>query len=183
MIRCFVAIGLPDPVRVELATLQALLPLPRTSLPEGFHLTLAFLGDLPEPQVEEAHLALSALHVPAFEMALQGVALFGGARPRVAYAAVRPAPGLIALHQRVETALRRVGITLEARRFTPHVTLGRLRGRRDEAQRIEAAVAAAAGFCVGPWPVDRFGLWRSDPGPEGRVYTEMADYPLQPAAE
>lgn len=181
MIRAFVAIGLPDPVRAELASLQALLPLPRRSLSEGFHLTLAFLGDLPEPELDEAHLALAAIHGPAFEMELRGVALFGGDRPRVAYAAVPPAPGLIALQARVETALRRAGIAIEARRFTPHVTLGRLGGRRDEAARIEAAVAEAAGFRAGPWRVDRFGLWRSDPGPDGRVYAEMVDYPLAPA--
>ncbi|MDE3078669.1 MAG: RNA 2',3'-cyclic phosphodiesterase [Paracoccaceae bacterium] len=181
MIRAFVAIGLPEAVRAELARLQAVLPLPRRSLPDGFHLTLAFLGDRPEPELDEAHLALSAIRCPAFEMELRGAALFGGDRPRVAYAAVAPAPGLMALHDRVETALRRAGIAIEARRFTPHVTLGRLGGRRDEAARIEAAVAAAAGFRAGPWRVDRFGLWRSDPGPEGRVYAEMVDYPLMPA--
>lgn len=178
MIRCFVAIALPEEVRDALALLQAGLPLPRPVPAAGFHLTLSFLGDIPEPQAEEAHLALSAIRSPGFEMALSGVGLFGGARPRVAYAAVAPQPALMALQTKVETALRNAGLTPEARRFTPHVTLGRLKGGRGEAERIERAAAGAAGFRAGPWPVAAFGLWRSDPGPEGRIYEEVMRYPL-----
>lgn len=183
MIRCFVAIGMPETARAALARLQASLPLPRKTTPEGFHLTLAFLGDIPEPQAEEAHLALVALRMSGFSFALDGVGLFGGARPRLAYGAVTPEPGLTALQAKVETALRRAGLAPEARRFTPHVTLGRLRGGRIEAERIEAAVAGAAGFRAGPWWVDGFGLWRSDPAPGGRSYEEIAHYPLAGSAE
>lgn len=183
MIRCFAAIGIPARVREDLARLQDGLPLPKPADPEGFHLTLAFLGDIAEPAAEEAHLALAALRAPGFALALEGVALFGGARPRVAYAAVAPAPGLIALQAKVAAALRRAGFALEARRFTPHVTLGRLRGGRAEAERIERAVAGAAGFRAGPWPVEAFGLWRSDPAPGGRIYEEVTRYPLAPMKE
>ena len=48
-------------------------------------------------------------------------------------------------------------------------------------ERMERAVAATAGFAPKPWPVKGFGLWRSDPGPGGRVYTEMVHYPPQDA--
>jgi 2'-5' RNA ligase len=94
---------------------------------------------------------------------------------------VAHAPALMALQAKVEVALRRAGIGLEARRFSPHVTLGRLQGGRAEAERIEAAAAAAAGFRAGPWQVDTFGLWRSDPAPGGRVHEEIMRYPLAAA--
>ncbi|MBI1218989.1 MAG: RNA 2',3'-cyclic phosphodiesterase [Rhodobacteraceae bacterium] len=181
MIRVFVALPVPEPVRADLARLQSLLPLPRPLDPEGFHLTLAFLGDLPEPQLDEAHLALGALHPPVFSLAVQGAALFGGDRPRVVYAALVPDPTLITLKAKVETALRRVGLEPEARRFTPHVTLGRVRPNRAEVTRLQDAVAATTGFAAAPWPVEGFGLWRSDPAPGGRGYTEMVHYPPAPS--
>jgi 2'-5' RNA ligase len=181
MIRAFVALPVPTAVRADLARLQAALPLPRPLAPEGFHLTLAFLGDQPEPALEEAHLALAALHPPAFTLTLRGAALFGGDRPRVVYAAVAPDPVLVALQAKVVTALRRAGLAPEARRFTPHVTLGRLRPNRDEAARLQMAVAATVGFAAAPWQGKGFGLWRSDPAVGGRVYTEMVHYPSDDA--
>lgn len=178
MIRVFVALPMPEPVRTDLARLQAALPLSRPLNPEGFHLTLAFLGDQPEPMLEEAHLALAALHPAAFTLTVRGAALFGGDRPRVVYAALAPEPALNALQAKVATALRRAGLEPEARRFTPHVTLGRVRPNRDEAVRLERAVAATTGFAASSWPVAGVGLWRSDPGPGGgRVYAEMVRYP------
>ncbi len=178
MLRCFVAIGLPAEVQTALARLQAALPLPRPAAAESFHLTLAFLGDIVETAADEAHLALAALRAPGFALTLEGVALFGGAKPRVVYAAVAPQPALMALQAKVEVALRRAGLSPDARRFTPHVTLGRLTGGRAEAARVEAAAAAAAGFRAGPWRVAHFGLWRSDPAPGGRIHAEIMRYPL-----
>lgn len=179
MIRAFAAIAVPEAVRADLARLQAVLPLPRPLDPEGFHLTLAFLGEQPELALDEAHLALAALHPPAFTLRVQGAALFGGDRPRVVYAALAAEPALTALQAKVDTALRRAGLEPEARRFTPHVTLGRVRPNRAEVARLEDAVAATAGFTATPWPVDGFGLWRSDPAPGGRSYTEMVRYPAR----
>lgn len=178
MIRAFVALAVPPAVGESLARLQAGLPLPRPAAAEGFHLTLAFLGDQPEDLLTEAHHALAAIRAPGFGLQVAGAGLFGGARPHTVFAALAPSAPLMALQAKVEVALRRLGIALEARKFTPHVTLGRLRPNRAETARLEAAVAAAAGFLAPPWPVDGFGLWRSDPAPGGRVYTEVMRYPL-----
>lgn len=96
MIRAFVAIPMPEPAQTALGRLQAALPLPRPAAPEGLHLTLAFLGDLAEPAVEEAHLALSAIRAPRFPLTLEGAGLFGGAKPHTAWAGTAPSPALAA---------------------------------------------------------------------------------------
>ncbi len=178
MIRAFVALPLPEEVRSRLAVAQFLLPLPRKLPPESLHITLAFLGDQPEAVLEEVHLALSALRLPPPGLSLRGFGIFGGDRPRSFHALVVPDPGLERLHARILRACTLAGAAPEARRFVPHVTLGRFRRGLADAMRLERAVAEGVGFAAGPWQADRFVLYRSDPGAEGPRYGELASYPL-----
>lgn len=183
MLRLFVALPLPDPIRQQLNLLQFLLPLPRRVPPENLHLTLAFLGEIPSDLAEDAHHALEAIRAPAFALTLSGVGAFGEAQPRLVYAGVRPAPELDHLHRKVDTALRRAGVAPERRRFHPHVTLGRFDPRAVDRPRLAAAMVANDGFAAGPFPVDSFALYRSHLGREGAHYEDLARYPLQPASE
>lgn len=181
MIRAFVALPLPEPVRQQLNLLQFLLPLPRRVPPANLHLTLAFLGEVPTHFLEDAHHALDALRAPGFCLTLSGVGSFGGTAPRNIHAGLAPAPPLEHLQRKVETALRRTGLTLERRRFTPHVTLARLDPARltpDDRLRLSQALAANAGFTAGPFPVEAFALYRSHLGREAPHYEELARYPL-----
>jgi 2'-5' RNA ligase len=178
--RCFVALPVPDEVRSRLAVAQFLLPLPRRVDPAGFHITLVFLGDLPDPVLEEVHLALSALRLPGFDLVVHGFGLFGGERPRSLHAVVQGGQGLARLQARVLRASILAGARPEERRFAPHVTLGRFAPGLADALRLERAVAEGAGFRAGPWRADRFALMRSDLHRDGPVYTELAAYPLTP---
>lgn len=183
MIRAFVALPLALATRQELTLIQFLLPLPQRVEPENLHLTLAFLGTLPEPLLEEAHHALDAIVAGSFTLTLRGLGLFGGSRPRLVYAAADPNPALTALQRKVATAVRRAGVTLEARRFVPHVTLGRFAPPPPDAtMRLERALAQNATFACTPAPVEDFVLYRSDPGRGGTIYSELARYPLRGGA-
>lgn len=182
MIRAFVALPLPEPVRQQLNLLQFLLPLPRRVPPENLHLTLAFLGELPGDVVEDAHHALDALRAPQFPLQLQGVESFGSSAPRNVHVGVAASEPLNALQRKVETALRRAGIALERRRFAPHVTLARLDPARlppPDLERLRAAMAANAGFSAGPFTVESFALYRSRLGRVAAHYEELASYPLE----
>jgi 2'-5' RNA ligase len=182
VIRAFAALALPEPVRFDLTLLQQGLPLPRPVPPENLHLTLVFLGELPEPVLHDVDLAFGAVRAPGFTLTLSGVALFGGARPRVAYAGAAANPALLHLQAKVETAARSAGVAVEARRYLPHVTLARLPDRMEGRERLERAVAGRGLYASEPFAVEDFRLFRSQLTGSGAVYDELARYPLLAAA-
>ena len=178
MIRAFAALALPEAVRFDLMLVQQGLPVPRTVAPESLHLTLIFLGELPERQLEDVDAAFRAVAAPGVELALAGVDLFGGARPRVVYVGVAANPGLDHLQGKVETAARSAGLALPRRRFVPHVTLARLPERFAERGRLEQAVVGRSAYAAPRFAVEDFRLFRSHLGGEGASYSELARYPL-----
>ncbi len=180
MTRAFVALPLPEDIRSELVLLQAALPLPRQVSPENLHLTLAFLGDVPDLLLEEVHHGLEALAVPGFELRLRGLGLFGGRRPHNLHAQVVPEPALTHLQAKVAQAVRRAGVKLDSRRFVPHVTLARFAPESADLSRLEPAVAGAGLFATAPFMVDRFLLMRSILRQPEAVYDELAEYRLDP---
>ncbi len=178
MIRAFLGLDLPGDIRSALAVQQFLLPLPRRVEPASMHLTLVFLGEVAEPVLEAAHEAFAALKVASFPLTLQGLGLFGGARPKVAWAGVAPSEPLMRLQARAEQAARGAGLAPEHRRFAPHVTLGRFPPPAfTEAAALERAVATTP-FAAGPWQVQDMVLWQSHLSLKGARYDELARYPF-----
>lgn len=177
MIRAFVALPLPETVRSQLAVTQFLLPLPRRVAPQAMHVTLAFLGEQTEPVLEEVHHALAAIRVAAFSIRLSGLGVFGGDRPRSLHARVAPEPALERLERKVVQAVRGAGVALDARRFVPHVTLGRW-PQGGDVPRLERALADQAGFATEAFAVRDFILYESLRRPDGPHYEELARYPL-----
>jgi RNA 2',3'-cyclic 3'-phosphodiesterase len=179
MIRAFLGIDLPRSVRGALQVQQFLLPMPRKVEPEALHLTLVFLGDCPEPALEAAHEGFEALRERGFPLALQGLGLFGKDKPRTAWAGVAPSPDLLHLQAKVETIARRAGCPVDARKFVPHVTLGRFQPPPPpDALRLERAVAMGQGFRTEPWEVTELTLWRSHLTGKAPHYEVLARYPL-----
>lgn len=176
-LRLFLALDLPGDLRSALAVQQFLLPLPRREPVENLHLTLVFLGEVPEPVAEDLHEALNDFRAPAFTLTVEGFGLFGGDRPRLVHAMVHPDPALMALQSRLAQLARRAGAEPEARRFLPHITLGRFPPQRGaEALRIESAVAQAS--LRASFKASEITLFRSDRSHHGSVYTALARYPL-----
>lgn len=176
-LRLFLAIDLPDDLRSQLAVQQFLMPLPRREPVENLHLTLVFLGEVPEPQAQDLHDALSTFHAPAMSLKVEGFGLFGGDRPRLVHAALRPDPMLMDLQSRLTAQARRAGIQPEARRYIPHITLGRFPPQRGaDALRLESAVALTA--FRAEFRAREITLFRSDRSPHGSVYSALATYPL-----
>lgn len=184
MIRAFLGIDLPPQVRGALQVQQFLLPLPRKVEPENLHLTLVFLGDCPEPALDAAHEGFETLREPEFSLSLQGLGLFGKDKPRVAWAGVAPSPDLMHLQAKVETIARRAGCPIDARKFLPHVTLGRFQPPPPtDILRLERAVALGAGFRTEAWEVRDLVLWRSRQTGKGSHYEVLARYPLAHALQ
>ncbi len=180
MIRAFLALSLPPEVISRLSLLQGLLPLPREVDPAQFHLTLVFLGEVADPVLVALDDDLTRMAMPAFDLTLAGVGLFGGAKPRAAWAGVAPSGPLVRLQAKLEHAARIAGGHVDARRFHPHVTLGHFpTPPPDDRLRLERAVVAHAGFTAGPFPVRGVTLFRSSLTRHGAVHDPLAAYPLQ----
>ena len=179
MIRAFLGIELPPTVCGALQVQQFLLPMPRKVDPESLHLTLVFLGDCPEPALETAHEGFQSLRERAFQLSLLGLGLFGKNKPRAAWAGVSPSPDLLHLQAKVETIARRAGCPIEARKYLPHITLGRFPPPPPpDAMRLERAIAMGQGFRTDPWEVTDLTLWRSHLTGKAPHYEVLARYPL-----
>ncbi|EPX86237.1 2'-5' RNA ligase [Rubellimicrobium thermophilum DSM 16684] len=178
--RAFVAIAIPDPVVHALETVQQALPVGRAVDPDQLHLTLAFLGEQPLERLEAAHEALEEIALPAFELRLRGLGLFDEhRRPATLWAGVADDGALRGLRARVLGALHAAGLSLERRRFRPHVTLARLSALSAvEEERLAQFLGRWESFPSPPFTVRGFGLWRSTLRPSGAIHEELAHYPL-----
>ncbi len=176
MARLFVALSIPDAVRDALSTLQNGVDGARWRPIENFHITLAFVGEADRHKFNDAIDALSQVEAPAFDLALAGTGSFGERKPRAVWAGVKNEPGLAHLQSKVETVLRRAGFDLDARKFTPHVTLAYLTGaRRDD---VLQYCAANELFSTAPFCVQEFHLFSSQLGAAVSHYEIEASYSL-----
>lgn len=178
MIRAFVALPMPDALLHRLTIMQHVLRLPRPVVRENLHLTLAFLGEQPEPLLEEMHLFLMARPLPKPVLRLDGLGVFGGDSPRSLHASIAADPRLTALQARVVQSARDAGIALERRKFVPHVTLARFARNEVSAATLAAGIAGAGALATDPHEVDEMRLYRSTLRAGGAIYDTMADYLL-----
>lgn len=180
MLRLFASIPISFHLSERLAGLQTGLP-GRLTRFENFHVTLAFFGEIAETQAEDLDDALAEIDAPGFDILLEGAGAFGGDKPRLLYAAVRPDPALLSLAAKVRQAARLARLKISAERYTPHVTLTRLSAQAMRAEEAAQALGARAGFLAGPMAVNSFGLHRSDLSRHGPTYTELRTYALRAA--
>ena len=179
MPRLFVAIDLPDATKDRVLSLREDdLPPGRWTRREALHLTLHFIGNVPEAVARAYQRALAQVAAPAFELRIAGVGQFPvEARPRVIWAGVENTAALRALHEAVGRALESEGFQRERRRFHPHITLMRFKKplRRGPASKW---IQAHLDFYTEPFRVEQFILYESDLQPSGAVYTKRKVYNL-----
>ena len=176
MPRLFTALALPDDTRMWLSNLRGGLRGARWIDPENYHITLRFIGDVDERVADEAAFTLSRISRPPFEVRLAGLGSFGGKRPHSVWARVEPCPGLMELQAEQERRLQRLGLPAEARRFTPHVTIARLRG--GTARDVADWLALFGGFSAPAFTADHFNLLSSRASFGGGPYLTEETYPL-----
>jgi 2'-5' RNA ligase len=177
MIRLFVALELPETVREGLARLQGGVPGARWMTEDQMHLTLRFIGEVDENVAHDIDDSLVGLSAPAFTLELVGTGEFGGKIPRALWARVKPSDALMHVQKKIETALQRLGLEPEPRKFSPHVTLARLRNAPRE--KVMAFLSHHGLYSSGPFPIDHFVLFSSHQGSGGSVYHPERTYPLK----
>jgi len=187
-VRTFIAIELTPAILKRIGDLQARLKedvphgLVRWTRPGGIHLTLKFLGEVPVTQVDAIAEAMREACTPyaSFSFAVGGLGCFPNPRrPRVIWVGVDEASGVLARLQRdVERAIKPLGYPPERRGFSPHLTLGRVKGRDRDALQALGTYVSRAQVRVGEMRATSVSLMRSDLLPGGAVYTELATAPL-----
>jgi 2'-5' RNA ligase len=124
--RLFIGLELPASCRETLAKLDPQVKGVRWLPEELLHLTLSFLGDVESEREGPLREALAAVRVPPFFLPVEGVGVFGGARPTVVWAGVgKGHPHLFALHKHIQDALLHAGLDPDLRPFHPHITIAR----------------------------------------------------------
>ncbi len=176
MPRLFTALEIPADVGGALSMLRGGLPGARWIDPEFYHLTLRFIGDIDDAMAREAAFILGQVRRDAFELRLDGLSSFGSRRPRAVVALAAPIQPLLELQSEHERLLRRIGLDPEGRKYTPHVTLARL---RDSSSHQVAEYLSTRGYFRSPsFVAARFVLFSSRDSVGGGPYVVEADYPL-----
>lgn len=171
----------PDIVDALDRTLDAVRGLPgapRWMAPESWHVTLAFLGEVPGSQIAGLLSALGPVVAGAPPMTLQlgGAGRFGRPRPRVLWAGVAgDVEALAVVADRLAAAARHAGVPVDERPYQPHLTLGRWPGTGDA---DPAMVDRLGGEHGRAWSVAEVVVWRSRPG---AGYQRLAGWPTHHA--
>ncbi len=187
--RLYVACELPEEVRRTMGGLVESLRAQsdgavRWVNPQSMHVSLKFLGDVPERQIPAVKMALQEAVVrhSAFFLELSNIGSFGGREGiRLMWAAVAgDVLRLEALARDVNRALAVVGFQPETRPFRPHLTLGRVRNDVPTRQRAEIEVAVGkTKIPVCEWRTAEISLIRSRLQPDGARQDTVATFPLR----
>lgn len=181
MPRLFTGLEIPPALGESLSLLRGGLPGARWIDPENYHLTLRFIGDIDDDIAQEIAWLLGKVRRGGFELRLDGLSSFGGRKPRAIVATVAPSPAVMELQAEHERLMRRVGLEPEGRKYTPHVTLARL---RDSSSHEVAEYLSARGLFRSPlFAVSRFVLFSSRASIGGGPYLVEAAYPLAASAQ
>lgn len=176
MPRLFTAIEIPKQVALSLMMLRGGLPGARWIDPENYHITLRFIGDVDRMTAAEIANALVRKHRAPFQLRLVGIDAFGGRKPHSVHAVVEKSPALAELHASHERIMRRVGLKPETRKFSPHVTLARLRNVKGAG--VAAYLSLRGNFSTLPFTVNRFVLYSAKASVGGGPYIVEESIPL-----
>jgi RNA 2',3'-cyclic 3'-phosphodiesterase len=176
MPRLFTGLELPDSVIRQVSLARGGVVGARWLQPEDYHITLRFVGDVDARLTHDIVETLGEIRRPAAAVGFDGLSWFGADRPRAIVARIKADPVLMDLQAEQERRLRRVGVPPEARKFTPHVTLARVRGVGAAA--IADYLASRGALRVEAFTAARFVLYSARDGSGGGPYIVEAAYPL-----
>ncbi len=179
--RLFVALEIPSAVRENLAnllkSLRAVSPQIRWVRAENLHVTLKFVGEVPEAKSGAIRNALAGVRSKQLvTLDFRGLGFFPNEKhPRVFWAGIEASPNLKLLAAEIENALEKVGIPREQRPFSPHLTLARLEPPR-LAEQLRAAIQEHATCDFGSLRTNQFHLIESKLKPSGAEYTTVESF-------
>jgi 2'-5' RNA ligase len=186
MIRAFIAIKIPEDILDQITQIQNVLRGSGASVkwvePENIHLTLKFLGDILEPQVEEIARVMqeSTEGVCPFQISISQVGAFPNLRyPRVIWVGVQDVQeALHKIQHRLENGLNALGFAIEEGVFKPHITLGRVKSQKNKSNLLRTA-EPLVNAQLGTLRVTHLYLFQSDLKPTGSEYIVLRSIDLK----
>lgn len=184
LLRCFVAIEIPETIRKSIAGIVDSLKKSGSDVKwvsdENIHITLQFLGETEEsliPDIKDALYKILAPYYP-FYIKIADVGCFpSGRRPRVIWVGMEESQSMLNLYKDITGEMVKFGYKKDARGFTPHVTIGRVKSERNMGELLgrleELKVTDFSGF-----EVRNVKLMKSELKPSGAIYHSLAEIPL-----
>ncbi len=182
MYRLFVAIDLPEPVKLALTEVSYGLPGAKWLDPTQMHIVLKFIGEVDGAVFRDALEALATIRMEPFEITLKGMGYFPPrGDPQLLWAGIEDGERLKQLRNKVESTLVRAGMESEKRKFAPHVGLAKI--RETPPGRLVTYLGENALFRLPPFDVREFCLFSSFLSSEMAIHQVEAVYPLEGAKE
>lgn len=183
--RLFTGIALPQNVTDNLARLlDRLRPTAHINWSPVYnlHLTTKFIGEWPQDRLEELIGALQPVAQRSpISAAVTGLGWFPNPHsPRILFAAVSAGPELGSLAHDTDQALTSLGIPPEKKKFSPHLTLARIKDPAVPLGPLRDGISKLESIDFGSFTIDALHLYLSKTGPSGSIYTKLADFPLLP---
>jgi RNA 2',3'-cyclic 3'-phosphodiesterase len=193
--RLFVALDVDDAIRDRIAGymdgVRGFAPDARWVRAESLHLTLKFIGEKSEDEMESIKRALQSISAEQIDMKIRGYGFFPGPRmPRVFWIGIEAGAALTSLAAIVDEKLAALGMPKEEHAFSPHLTLARGGGgsgsprkqKGDRAncgfQELQEKLTALPAPEFGAMTAREFFLYQSQPSPGGSKYTKLAGFRL-----
>ncbi|WP_312223627.1 RNA 2',3'-cyclic phosphodiesterase [Rhizobium rhizoryzae] len=177
MPRLFTALEIPRHIALSLSLLRGGLPGARWIDVDNYHITLRFIGDVDGRTADEIVDRLDRIDREEFQLTLTGIGSFGSKKPHSIWAGVSPSPELQALQGEIDRICMRVGLAPDPRKFTPHVTLARLKNSRLDD--VVQYLSGRGNFHTMSFTVPRFVLMSSKESVGGGPYLTEEVFPLQ----
>lgn len=182
-VRTFIAIEIPEEIKKELSSIQNELKKSSGKVSsvswariETTHLTLKFLGDVPEEKIRatEEALRLSTRGIKAFSVSITGLGGFPNLEnPRVLFAGTFESAELKNLHAAIEGSLYAIGFEKDEKPFTPHLTLARIKSPF-EGKKLSKAIKELRTDIKADFIADSVILFKSEIDSKGAVHTPIA---------
>lgn len=179
-VRTFICIEISESIKERIDRLQTTLKEIDAQVswtkPSNIHLTLKFLGGVEAARIDRVRKAVqrAATGISPFEVEVSGAGCFPSPRnPRVLWVGFSVVPeALKQLYTNIEDQLAREGFPREKRKFSPHLTIGRIRTPHNSA--LVAGALIATGFTPETFDAAEVIVMRSDLKPTGSIYTRQA---------
>jgi 2'-5' RNA ligase len=179
MPRLFTGLEIPADVALDLDLMRGGISGSRWIDPQSFHMTLRFIGDINDGLAREIAYELDGVEARPFSVRLKGINVFGGNKPHTLYAGVEESAELRRLQSIHERICQVLGLDADQRKFTPHVTLARL--REPNLGSVRHFLASHSLYKSRLFEVARFVLFSSRPSRGGGPYAVEESYQLQAA--